>query len=300
MENITESWTLTQVGMVVKDVEKIIERLTEIGIGPFDVMALPPEREEYFREKRMDADFDIRSTRMGNVQLELIQPLTGDSPHKEFLETKGEGIQHVMYQVDNLEETVARLKEKGVEVLLRAKFPGGGGVAYMDLGAGKPEPRRQHGDKDIGIDRVEQDLEDRVEGHEPGAVLGVATRQLVPHDDHGDAAGQTDQDQTHHVFMVTGEKADRQQKHEDRADHPVLHQRQRQDLHIAKYPGQLFITDLGQGRVHHQDQARGDGDRGRPHVEAADPGAETRPGPAQQHAGAHGEEDPQREPAVQQ
>ena len=134
MENRTENWVLTQVGVVVKDVEKVVERLGELGIGPFNKMVLPPEREEYFREKRMYAEFDIRGTQMGNVQLELIQPLEGDSPHKEFLETKGEGIQHVMYQVDNLEETVKELTDKGVEVLLRAKFPGGGGVAYVDLG----------------------------------------------------------------------------------------------------------------------------------------------------------------------
>ena len=134
MKNKTENWVLTQVGVVVKDVEKVVERLGELGIGPFDKMELPPEREEYFREKRMYAEFDIRGTRMGNVQLELIQPLEGDSPHKEFLETKGEGIQHVMYQVDNLEETVKELTDKGVEVLLRAKFPGGRGVAYVDLG----------------------------------------------------------------------------------------------------------------------------------------------------------------------
>ena len=134
MGNRTDNWVLTQVGVVVKDVEKVVERLGELGIGPFDKMVLPPEREEYFRDKRMYAEFDIRGTQMGNVQLELIQPLEGDSPHKEFLETKGEGIQHVMYQVDNLEETVKELTDKGVEVLLRAKFPGGGGVAYVDLG----------------------------------------------------------------------------------------------------------------------------------------------------------------------
>ncbi len=134
MENRTENWVLTQVGVVVRDVEKAVKRLGELGIGPFDKMVLPPEREEYFRGKRMYAEFDIRGTRMGNVQLELIQPLEGDSPHKEFLETKGEGIQHVMYQVDNLEETVKELTDRGVEVLLRAKFPGGRGVAYVDTG----------------------------------------------------------------------------------------------------------------------------------------------------------------------
>ena len=68
MENRTENWVLTQVGVVVKDVEKVVERLDELGIGPFNKMVLPPEREEYFREKRMYAEFDIRGTQMGNVQ----------------------------------------------------------------------------------------------------------------------------------------------------------------------------------------------------------------------------------------
>jgi methylmalonyl-CoA/ethylmalonyl-CoA epimerase len=136
MKNITESWTLTQVGVVVKDVERVVERLTDIGIGPFEPMNLPADREEYFRDKRMYADFNIHATRIGNVQLELIQPLSGDSPHKEFLDTRGEGIQHVMFAVDDLEKTIAQLTGKGVTALLRAKFPGSGGIAYMDFGAG--------------------------------------------------------------------------------------------------------------------------------------------------------------------
>jgi len=134
MENKTNNWTLTQVGVVVKDVEKAIEKLELLGIGPFNELKLPPDRVEYFRGKQMDAEFDIRNTMLGNVQLELIQPLKGDSPHKEFLDTKGEGIQHVMYMVDNLKETVKYLTDKGVEILLDARSPEGKGIVYVDLG----------------------------------------------------------------------------------------------------------------------------------------------------------------------
>lgn len=131
----TQSWTLTQVGVVVRDVNKVVERLSSLGIGPFEPKNLPPDRNEWFRGEPMDADFNIQAARIGNVELELIQPLKGDSPHKEFLETKGEGIQHVMFAVDDFEKELDRLTKQGVEVLLRAKFPGGSGVAYLDLGA---------------------------------------------------------------------------------------------------------------------------------------------------------------------
>ena len=62
MENISKDWELTQIGIVVKDVEKVIERLEILGMGPFKGGSLPPDREEYFRGERMYADFDIRST----------------------------------------------------------------------------------------------------------------------------------------------------------------------------------------------------------------------------------------------
>jgi methylmalonyl-CoA/ethylmalonyl-CoA epimerase len=127
---------IIQVGMVVGDVDKVMEKLSALGIGPFEQMNLSPEREEWFRGKRMYADFKIRGARIGDVQLELIQPLSGDSPHKEFLETHGEGLQHIACSVADVETEAAKLTAKGATLLMRAKFPGGGGVAYMDLNAG--------------------------------------------------------------------------------------------------------------------------------------------------------------------
>jgi len=126
---------LIQVGVVVRDMDKAIERLSSLGIGPFEPKVLPPERKEWFRGTPMYAEFNIQAARIGDVELELIQPVSGKSPHKEFLETKGEGIQHVMFAVDDFNKEVTRLTEEGVDELLRAKFPGGGGVAYLDLGA---------------------------------------------------------------------------------------------------------------------------------------------------------------------
>jgi hypothetical protein len=127
---------VTQIGMVVRDVEKTVERLTALGIGPFQELVLPPERQEWFRGERMYADFRIYSAMIGDMQLELIQPLKGNSPHQEFLDTVGEGIQHIACSVPDVQKAVDELTEKDAEVLMRAKFPNGGGVAYMDLKAG--------------------------------------------------------------------------------------------------------------------------------------------------------------------
>ncbi len=132
----TASWRLTQVGVVVKDVKQVAERLAFLGIGPFQEMKLPADRQELFRGKPALADAKIMGTALGGIQLELIQPLAKESPHREFLEAKGEGIQHIMVAVDNIEKEIKRLTEKGCTVLLDIRMPGGRHGAYIDLHAG--------------------------------------------------------------------------------------------------------------------------------------------------------------------
>jgi methylmalonyl-CoA/ethylmalonyl-CoA epimerase len=130
------SWRLAQVGVVVKDVKQVAERLAFLGIGPFQEMKLPPDRQELFRGKPILADAKIMSATLGETQLELIQPLAAESPHREFLETKGEGIQHIMVVVDDIEKEIKRLTDKGCTVLLDIRMPGGHHGAYIDLHAG--------------------------------------------------------------------------------------------------------------------------------------------------------------------
>ena len=124
---------LIQVGVVVRDMDKTIERLSSLGIGPFEPKILPPDREEWFRDKPLDANLKLSSTMIGEVELELIQPVEGESPHKEFLDSKGEGIQHIACAVSDVEKEVAKLTKQGVSVLLRARGQDWG-VAYLDLG----------------------------------------------------------------------------------------------------------------------------------------------------------------------
>jgi len=124
---------LIQVGVVVKDLDKAVERLSSLGIGPFTPMLLPPDAEQWFRGKPLDAKFKISGARLGEIVLELIQPVEGESPHQEFLDSKGEGIQHIAFAVDDLDREVAKLTKQGVSVLLSANLHDVR-VAYLDLG----------------------------------------------------------------------------------------------------------------------------------------------------------------------
>ena len=100
--------------------------------------------------------------------------------------------------------------------------------------AAETEPSRQHGNEHICVNRKEQHLEDRVECDQSRAVVGVAVGQIVPHDHHRDASREADHDQPDHVLGPIAQKDDRQREHQDRADDPVLHQRQRENLHSCE------------------------------------------------------------------
>ena len=129
---------MMHVGIVVKDMEQAVKRLTELGIGPFKPRILPPDAKEKFRGKPFfpSERETIQIAQMGNMELELIQPLDGESPHKEFLDARGEGIQHLGFIVNNLDQEVHNLTEKGSSVVLTSQFKNGGGVAYIDLEVG--------------------------------------------------------------------------------------------------------------------------------------------------------------------
>lgn len=136
METKTQSWKIRQVGVVVKDIDQAVKRLESLGIGPFEAMALPPDREEWYRGQPHKAKVKISMAQLGDVQLELIQPLEKKSVHGEYLEEKGEGIQHVMFSVKDFDKVTSSLTQEGAVELLHAKFPGGPELAYLDLNVG--------------------------------------------------------------------------------------------------------------------------------------------------------------------
>ena len=63
---------------------------------------------------------------------------------------------------------------------------------------------------------------------------------------------------------------------------------------------QLFVPDLGQGRVHHQDETHGDGEVGGTDGESAPELGNTEPQGSHRYPHTHGQKDPQRQVSVQE
>jgi len=53
---------------------------------------------------------------VGESEVELLESTAPDGPIANYLEKKGEGIQHIAFRVENIEAALNELKEKGIRV----------------------------------------------------------------------------------------------------------------------------------------------------------------------------------------
>ena len=75
---------------------------------------------------------------VGESNLELLEPLSPDSPIAKFIARRGEGIHHICFRVTNLQEHLDRLKQQGYRLINESPVPGAHGsrVAFLHPSAG--------------------------------------------------------------------------------------------------------------------------------------------------------------------
>lgn len=124
---------LHHVSIVVRDIEESVKYYTSIGIGPF--VEYPPMR-EYTKINVPDEEgfYNLRIVvaRIGSVDLQLIQPGEGQSLYKDHLEKKGEGVYHLGFVVDDIEEAENEIKRKDLRIISNGRREDGSGFAYLD------------------------------------------------------------------------------------------------------------------------------------------------------------------------
>ena len=78
-------------------------------------------------------DMRIVFVPVGEVNLELIQPMTEDGVIGKFLSKRGEGVHHIAYQVGNVDEALEELNKNGVRLVDATPRVGAGGkkVAFL-------------------------------------------------------------------------------------------------------------------------------------------------------------------------
>jgi methylmalonyl-CoA/ethylmalonyl-CoA epimerase len=69
----------------------------------------------------------------GESEVELVEPTTDTSGMARYMVKRGPGMHHICFQVDNIEETLAQLEAKGVQLINKEPTVGAGGkkIAFI-------------------------------------------------------------------------------------------------------------------------------------------------------------------------
>jgi methylmalonyl-CoA/ethylmalonyl-CoA epimerase len=113
---------VNHLGILVEDLDGAVRSFTEnLGLSLDHV-------------ERYGEQLDIAFLPCGETLVELIKPLTNEGWNAEYLEEQGPSLQHVAFEVEDLEAALDELKARGVDTMGDAPIPGAGGmrIAFLD------------------------------------------------------------------------------------------------------------------------------------------------------------------------
>jgi len=126
---------LNQVSIAVHDLEKSMEHYQNtLGIGSWEIFDADSSTlsDMTYHGRSVQHRFRAAFAIVGPMQLELVQPLEGDSIFSDFLREHGEGVNHLgSVRVHSLDEAIDILEKEGFPCLQSGRFAGGG-YACMD------------------------------------------------------------------------------------------------------------------------------------------------------------------------
>ncbi|MDL2275665.1 methylmalonyl-CoA epimerase [Desulfosarcina sp. OttesenSCG-928-G10] len=70
---------------------------------------------------------------VGDSEVELLESTAPDGPVAKYIEKRGQGIQHVAFRVENIEDALSELKAKGVALIDQEPRIGAGGAKIAFL-----------------------------------------------------------------------------------------------------------------------------------------------------------------------
>jgi len=122
------SQAITQVGLVVRDIDttsRAFADLFGVEVPAWHMTDTADTAHTRYRGQPTEARAKLAFFRLPGVTIELIEPVGGPSTWQEFLETRGEGVHHIAFQVPDMPAEVAMLEAKGLPAVQSGDYTGG-------------------------------------------------------------------------------------------------------------------------------------------------------------------------------
>jgi len=123
------TWKLIHLGKPVRDLDKSLKNFESLGTATFNPeFQIDSSKYAEYKVYGKTPDPVVKTRgamgKVGGVGVELLQPVQGETVHKELLESTGEGIGHLAYLVDDLEAEAEKMVERGFPIILSIRAEG--------------------------------------------------------------------------------------------------------------------------------------------------------------------------------
>ena len=118
--------------MKVKHIDHIgiaVNKIEEAGKFYTDILGLKIQEIETVSEQKVHVAF----IPIADNEVELLESTEPDGPVAKYIASRGEGIQHIAFRVENIDEALKELKAKGVRLIDEESRKGAGGAKIAFL-----------------------------------------------------------------------------------------------------------------------------------------------------------------------
>jgi methylmalonyl-CoA epimerase len=131
---VLASKTVTQVAVIVKDIDKarnIWADVLGVDVPEVSIAESHPSRPTLYKGNPSDAKAKLAFLTMDNLQIELIEPMGGNSTWQEYLDEYGEGIHHIAFEVKDIGGVEKKFEVRGMPTVQLGGWDGGA-YSYID------------------------------------------------------------------------------------------------------------------------------------------------------------------------
>ena len=128
---------IVQIGIVVRDVEKYAKNYAEFfGVEVPEIIISETEDKAMTRYRGRPTKARVKQAffRFDNTLIELLEPVGGPSTWKEFLDSNGEGVHHIAFEIKGMDDRIAEMRDRGINLIQQGRWTSysGGRYAYFD------------------------------------------------------------------------------------------------------------------------------------------------------------------------
>ena len=128
---------IVQIAIVVRDVEKYAKNYAEFfGVEVPEIIISETEDKAKTRYHGRPTKARVKQAffRFDNTRIELLEPVGGPSTWKDFLDSNGEGVHHIAFEIKDMDDQIAEMNDRGVTLIQQGRWTdySGGRYAYFD------------------------------------------------------------------------------------------------------------------------------------------------------------------------